>query len=169
MKIVQIVTLISPDAAYGGPVRVAVNQARELMRRGHDVTIIAGTRGYDTKPTEIDGVPVHLFNVSRWIPHTGFAGLTSWRLWLHLLRHVKDFDLVHVHMARDLVTLPSAAVALLMRVPLALQCHGMIDTTSNLLARPLDALLTRLILRRAGVVFYLTPREEADLTAVARR
>jgi hypothetical protein len=39
MRILQVVTLISPDGAYGGPARVALNPSAELIRRGHDVTL----------------------------------------------------------------------------------------------------------------------------------
>ncbi|WP_104136292.1 glycosyltransferase [Cryobacterium sp. Y62] len=168
MKIVQIVTLISPDAEYGGPVRVAVNQAKELIRRGHQVTIFGGTRGYATLPTEIDGVPVRLFRVWRMIPNSGFAGLISLSLSFHVFCNVRRFDLIHVHMARDLITLPAAAIALLRRVPLVIQSHGMIDYSSKTLAGLLDALLTRRVLQRAGAIFYLTPKEKNDLTVVGR-
>ena len=48
-----------------------------------------------------------------------------------------------------------------------LQTHGMIDPSRNPLARPLDAVATRRVLRDAAAVLYLTPVERAGLRAVA--
>ena len=75
MRILQVVTLLSPDGAYGGPARVALNQSAELISRGHDVTVAAATRGYRVPPTELDGVPVRLFAARTLVPGTGLAGM----------------------------------------------------------------------------------------------
>lgn len=165
MRIAHIVTLLSPDGAYGGPVRVAVNQLKALAERGHDVTLFSTYRGYDTAPTVIDGVPVVAFPARTLIPGIGFAGLGSRRLTEEIRRRSAEFDVVHVHLARDLVTLPAARAAQRAGVPVFLQTHGMIDRSSNPLAGPLDALLTRPTLRAASSVFYLTSRERDDLIA----
>jgi glycosyltransferase involved in cell wall biosynthesis len=167
VRILHVVTLISPDGAYGGPVRVAVNQARELRALGHDVTIAAGTRGFDVAPTEQDGVPVRLFPVRAVLPGAGFAGLSSPAMVTWFLRHGRDYDVVHVHLARDLVTLPIARIAVGRSQRLFTQTHGMIDPTDKMLARPIDALLTRPVLRRASGVFHLTDHEKRDVEAVA--
>ena len=90
------------------------------------------------------------------------AGMGRW-----LRRSVTDFDVVHVHLARDFVTLPAARRALRQDVPIVVQPHGMIDASESLLAKPLDALWTVPTLRRARSVFHLTPRESADLEHVA--
>ena len=45
MRVLQVVTLISPDGAYGGPTRVAFNQASALMESGVEVDVCAGTLG----------------------------------------------------------------------------------------------------------------------------
>lgn len=166
MRIAHIVTLLSPDGAYGGPVRVAVNQLKALAERGHDVTLFSTYRGYDEAPTSIDGVPVVAFPARTLLPGIGFAGLGSRRLTKEIHRRIADFDVVHVHLARDLVTLPAARVAQRAGVPVFLQTHGMIDPSSNPLAGPLDALLTRPTFRAASSVFYLTDRERDDLVAV---
>ena len=55
VRVVHAVTLITPDGAFGGPVRVAVNQARELQTRGHDVEIVAACSGYAGRPANGDG------------------------------------------------------------------------------------------------------------------
>jgi glycosyltransferase involved in cell wall biosynthesis len=167
MKVLAVVTLVSPHGEYGGPLRVAVNQLRALADRGHEVVLAGATRGYDTPPQSIDGVPTRLFPARTLVPGTGFAGLGSPGLWRALRRHVREFDVVHVHAARDLVTLPAARIAQQAGIPTVLQTHGMIDETTNPLAVPLDAALTRPALHSARYVTYLTPRERDSLRAVA--
>lgn len=168
MRVLAIVTLVSPHGEYGGPVRVAVNQLAALHDLGHDVVLAGSARGYDTIPTEVDGVPARLYPARTIVPGIGFAGVGSPALLRALRRHVGEFDVVHVHAARDLVTLPAARIAQARGIPTVLQTHGMIDETANPLAIPLDAFLTRPALAAARAVTHLTPRERASLETVGR-
>ena len=77
MRILQVVTLLSPDGAYGGPARVALNQSAELVSRGHDVTVVGATRGYRDVPTELNGVPVKLFAARTLVAANWFRGHRS--------------------------------------------------------------------------------------------
>ncbi|HWU46343.1 MAG TPA: glycosyltransferase, partial [Humibacter sp.] len=168
MRILSIVTLVSPHGEYGGPARVALNQARELIRQGHHVVLAGGARGYDGRlPDDIEGVPVALYPVHTLVPGTGFAGLWSPGLYRALSHLARDVDVMHIHLARDLVTLPAADWARRHSVPYVVQTHGMIDASNNPLAAPLDAAMTRRVLRGARRVFYLTERERRDLLGVA--
>ncbi|MFI7579552.1 glycosyltransferase [Kocuria kalidii] len=168
MKILQVVTYISPEGAYGGPVRVAINQAKALTEIGHEVVVAAAAGGFNGPlPAEYDGFPVRLFPARRAVPKSGFAGLTSPGLFAWLATAVKGVDVVHIHLARDLVTLPAAALALRAKAPVVVQTHGMIDRTDKKLAGPLDRLLTKPVLRKASAVFYLTNRERGDLVEIA--
>jgi hypothetical protein len=63
VKILHLVTLISTDGAFGGPTRVALNQAAELRRRDQDVQVAAGSRRDKSPPQSISGVPLHLFPI----------------------------------------------------------------------------------------------------------
>lgn len=167
MRILSVVTLVSPRGDFGGPVRVAVNQARALTERGHDVVLAGGHRGFDgPAPRSLDGVPTALFPARRVVPGAGFAGLAAPGLYRWLASAAGRFDIVHVHAARDLVTLPAAHRVHRAGIPYVMQTHGMIDPSSNPLARPLDAVLTRPLLRTAKRVFCLTPSEQRDLRQV---
>ncbi|MET9018457.1 glycosyltransferase [Actinopolymorpha sp. NPDC004070] len=168
MKIAHVVTLVSPDGAFGGPVRVATNLARAMQDAGHEVTILGSHRGYDLPPTQLEGVPARLFPARRLLPGLGFSGLVSPGLLAHLHRHIAEFDIVHLHLARDLVTLPSALLARRRGVPYVTQTHGMIDASRRRLAHVLDALATRTVLRQAPTLFHLTEQERDDLVQVAR-
>lgn len=168
MRILQVVTLLSPDGSYGGPARVALNQSAELIEQGHDVTVAAGTRGYPTPPAELDGIPVRLFTARKLVPRVGFAGVGAPALWRWFGRNRSKFDVVHIHFGRDLVVAPVAELARHHRVPYALQTHGMVVPVGHPLAPAWDTVSTRHVLRDAGAVFYLTEQERTQLEAVGR-
>lgn len=165
MRVLHAVTLHSPSHAFGGPVRVALNLANGLRARGHEARLLALGEGFDVWPTEVEGVPARLFPARRLLP-LGFSGMTSPALLASAGRLVRDADLVHVHLARDLVTLPVALAALRAGKPLVLQTHGMVDPSGKLLAKVLDAVAVRRLLRGAGAVLHLTPHEREGLDAV---
>ncbi|MFJ3925806.1 glycosyltransferase [Streptomyces sp. NPDC090022] len=166
MKVLHAVTLHSPTHAFGGPVRVALNLSQGLRARGHEARLVALGEGFgDPWPREVEGVPARLFPARRLLP-LGFSGMTSPALLAAAGRLVRDADVVHVHLARDLVTLPVALAALRAGRPLVLQTHGMVDPSGKLLAKVLDAVAVRRLLRGAGAVLYLTPHERAGLDAV---
>ncbi|MGW2983705.1 glycosyltransferase [Streptomyces goshikiensis] len=168
MRVLHAVTLHSPSHAFGGPVRVALNLAKGLRERGHEARLLALGEGFpEPWPTSVEGVPTKLFPARRLLP-LGFSGMTSPALLASAGRLVRDADLVHVHLARDLVTLPVALAALRARKPLVLQTHGMVDPSEKLLAKVLDAVAVRRLLRGADALLYLTPHEREGLEAVTR-
>src|SRR4051794_14567809 len=104
MRVLHVVTLVSDDGAFGGPVSVASNQAAALIARGTDVRLAGGWRGASSPPASVHGAPAHLFPVRQVLPR-GFSGLFSaaFARWLH--REIGRFDLVHLHAGRDLMSL----------------------------------------------------------------
>lgn len=165
MRVLHAVTLHSPSHAFGGPVRVALNLAKGLRARGHEARLLALGEGFEEWPTSVEGVPAKLFPARRLLP-LGFSGMTSPALLASAGRLVRDADVVHVHLARDLVTLPVALAALRAGKPLVLQTHGMVDPSDKLLAKVLDAVAVRRLLRGADAVLYLTPHEREGLDVV---
>ncbi|MGH1525413.1 glycosyltransferase [Leifsonia sp. L25] len=162
MRIAHVVTYISADGAFGGPVAVAMAQAEELARRGHTVELLAGWDGVAT--VDVPGVTVRLFPVRR-LPVGGFSGLFSASLVREFLS-ANPYDIVHVHLARDLITLPVALLVQRRRLPFVVQPHGMVRPDRRLKARIFDALATRAVLRAARVSLALTDAEVADLIAM---
>lgn len=168
MRVLHVVTLVSPDGAFGGPVRVAENQAAGLLARGHDVRVVATSRGYgDAPPRALGGAELTLFPVRRLVPPAGFSGMASPEMLWWLRTAVRRADVVHVHLARDLVTLPAAELVRRAGVPYVVQPHGMVVESGHPLAGTLDGLLTRRVLRGARAVLHLTPEERSGLVAVA--
>ena len=99
------------------------------------------------------------------MPGAGFAGLIAPKLLASIARFAGGFDVVHVHLARDLITMPAATIAV-RRSNVVLQPHGMIQPDRRVKARAMD-ILSGTVFRRAGAVLFLTPAEEQGLHAVA--
>ncbi|MCZ4123151.1 glycosyltransferase [Streptomyces sp. H39-S7] len=167
MRVLHVVTLHTPSHAFGGPTRVALSLSRGLRERGMDARLVTlGDEFEGPLPDEVEGVPAHLFQARHLIRRFGVAGITSPSLLAGARRLVKSADVVHVHLMRDLVTLPIALAALQCGRPLVLQTHGMIDPTERLPAKISDAFGVRRVLRRAQAVLCLTETERRNVNAV---
>lgn len=166
MKIAHVVTYVSPDGAFGGPVRVALGQAEALAERGHDVTVYAAAPPALAGTSAADGYTLKTFPARRLAPGKGFAAMAAPQLTRALRAEAASFDVAHIHLARDLVTIPAARQFRLARVPYVAQPHGMIDASDNPLAKPFDTLATKPILRSARAVLTLTDREVDDITGI---
>lgn len=165
MRIAHVVTYVSTDGAFGGPVAVAIAQTAELARRGHDVHFFAGWDG--EARLQIPGVTVRLFRTRRILPGK-FSGLISPALLRHL-RAAGQFDAVHVHLSRDLVTVPTARLALRLGFKVITQTHGMVMPDRRLKSRVFDRAWTKSLLRRVSARLALTEAEQAGLSEVVGR
>jgi glycosyltransferase involved in cell wall biosynthesis len=170
VRILHVLTLVTPENAYGGPVTVAFTQAAAQRSRGHRPVIAAAQRGFAAPaPTVLSGSAVRLFPARTAVPGAGYASLTAPGLHRWLLRHARQADVAHLHLARDLVTLPAAAVVRGLGVPYIVQTHGMVASSDHPLAAPLDRALTRDVLLAAERVLCLSAREVAAVCEVAGR
>lgn len=163
MRIAQVVSLLSPDGAYGGPVSVALNISKELRQRGHEVVLFAAQKGYSGPLRELEGVPVKTVPARFLVPRAGFAGLAAPGLSTSI-KQAGTFDVLHVHMARDLTTLP-IAVAKARSIPTVTQTHGMVAETEHPLAPLVDSMLTRRVWVRSHTNLFLTETERDALLA----
>tara|TARA_R100000365_G_C2747960_1_gene78496 strand:+ start:2761 stop:3780 length:1020 start_codon:yes stop_codon:yes gene_type:complete len=130
---------------------------------------LIGTVRADTRRRPYPDSAVKLFR--RWeLPRLGTAGYLSPSAFFWVLSHAWKYDTVHVHLSRDLVTLPLAMLVSVFRPKaLIIQTHGMVDPSSRRLARIVDRLGTHLVLRRARAVVILTRHERSDLLGVTKR
>ncbi|WP_027759744.1 glycosyltransferase [Streptomyces sp. AA1529] len=169
MKVLHIVTLHTPTHDFGGPTRVALNLCRGLRARGDRAALVALGDGFPTDrplPRTVDGVPARLFQARHLLPRFEVSGITSAALLAAAPRMLRSADVVHVHLMRDLVTLPVALLASALGRPLVLQTHGMIDPTEKRVARAVDVLGLRRVLRKADAVLHLTGQERELTEAV---
>jgi glycosyltransferase involved in cell wall biosynthesis len=166
MKVLHVVTLHTPTNDFGGPTRVALNLSRGLRAKGVDARIATLGDGFTGPlPTELEGVPSFVHQARHVLPFE-VSGITSPGLLARARRLVKSADVVHVHLMRDLITLPFALIALEAGVPLVIQTHGMIDPTQKLFARAVDVLGMKRVLRRADAILHLTGMERDGVQAV---
>ncbi|TDC24187.1 glycosyltransferase [Streptomyces sp. 8K308] len=169
MRVLHVVTLHTPTHEFGGPTRVALSQCRGLRERGHRAVLAALGDGFGAGrelPREVEGASVRLFQARHVLPRFEVSGITSPALLARAWSYVRSADVVHVHLMRDLITLPIALLALQAGTPLVLQTHGMVDPTEKRVARLVDALGVRRVLRRADAVLHLTERERRETAAV---
>lgn len=166
MKIAHVVTYVDELGSFGGPTRVAMTQAAALAALGHEVTVFAAAPASQVGIFQNEEFILKNFEGKRLIGRDGFAFMRSPQLLKALRETATDFDVVHIHLARDLVTLPAAKLVQQRGTPYIAQTHGMIDASSKILAKPLDAFLTKRVLRGAKTVLVLTDSETGDLQAV---
>ncbi len=162
MKVLHVVSMIARDGSYGGPAQVALSQVAGLIAAGHDVTVVAGSKGYAFGTQVISGAKARLFPVKH-VLGGGFAAQYSRPLRKWIADNSADFDLVHIHLARDLTTAPAALTIRRRGVPYVLQAHGMIAPTSRLPLKMFDAAVTRPLFDGAAEVFALNETEERDI------
>ncbi|OUE09000.1 putative teichuronic acid biosynthesis glycosyltransferase TuaC [Clavibacter michiganensis] len=129
------------------------------------MVLIAGWDG--EAQVKVAGVDVRLFR-ARALPGLGFSGLVSAGLQSALQHHVREFDVVHIHLGRHLIALAAAGACRRHQVPYVLQTHGMVIEDARPQARVADTLAVRRTLRNASAVLALTDEEESSLSSVSR-
>ncbi|MFC0313950.1 glycosyltransferase [Gordonia phosphorivorans] len=166
MKILQVVTLMSPDAAYGGPVTVAMNQCAALAARGHQVTLASAVPA-GHRPRGPVGVDLRTFRVRPVGPGGSLTRIAAPTMVRWLRGSAADYDVAHVHLGRDFVSAPAARTIQMSGTRLHVQTHGMIAPRAALPQRMFDAALVRPVLDAAESVFYLNGTELTTLRAAA--
>jgi glycosyltransferase involved in cell wall biosynthesis len=166
MNILQVVPYFPPAYAFGGPVNVVYSISKELVKRGHNVTVYTTDAGSPHErlklPSvmDVDGIEVHYMrNLS----------LTSIRLSNLFIppevafvskSELKKFDVIHLHEFTTLQNIAIAHYARNVSVPYVLQTHGSLDI-SRLHRRKLlfNTLFGKKILRNASKLIALNKIE----------
>lgn len=165
MRVLHVVVLGGPDAIFGGPTTVALNQVEELRARGHQVRLVAGWLGPEP-PDSLRGIQAEMVETRSLWPSYRFSTAYSAALDERLRQAVKGADLVHVHFGRDLVSLRATFLASRNGIPYVLQTHGMVVPDARPLVRALDASLVRRALNGATQVLALGEEERGHLASM---
>lgn len=164
MRIVQVVTFVSRDGGFGGPLAVAAAQCQELARQGHDVTLLAGWDG--NAELHIPGVRV-ILGKAEIVPRLGFSGVYSPAVSRWLSTHRDSIDVLHIHLGRHILDLQVARWSRRKGIPFHVQTHGMVMPRKSALIRGLDRLVTNQLLQAAVTVFVLSEDEAAGIATVS--
>ena len=173
MNILQVTLGFMPADGWGGPVKIVHNNAKELIRRGHQVTVYC-TNLFDKKnkiqprtfEDAVDGIRVVYFDTLRIPQWPGTLG----PIWLPdlkaRLRHERSsFDVVHLNGYRSLMNLQVVDALRDADIPLVIQPHGAMPVIVNsfLIKRMYDRLLGTRELKRAQAFIALQESEKQQI------
>lgn len=176
MKILFVNFGFLPAVHWGGPVKSVYQNAKELQRRGHQVTICASNlldKQARIAPGSfgrtVDGLPVIYLNTytfSRWPGTLGPSLLSlSARRWLWQL--ISEHDLVHVNGIRHALALTAVKAADHLGKAVVLQPHGTLPhiVSSIWLKKAFDRLFLAKILTASDIFLALQETEAQQITA----
>jgi len=161
MKILQVTPFFKPLWESGGVARVAYDISHNLHENGHEITVYTTNRSIypsdlpTNRRVDVDGMSVYYFeNLRKYIPITT-PPVVPYCMPVVARRKIAQFDLVHIHDHRTLLTVTAAHYAKKYGVPYVLQAHGALpqDTGSTRMKRLFDQLWSKgIIFGAAGVI-----------------
>lgn len=167
MKILHIVPWYKPAYIYGGPINSVSKLCEQLQNSGVDVMVYTsaanGKNELDVETSKVidrDGVAVMYFDrVTKDNTHASPA------LWKYLLKHVKEYDVVHIHSWWNLLVVVAALICHSRGAKVIISPRGMLSNyilTKNHSVQKwwLHKLIGRAAL--AKCVFHATSRVEYD-------
>ena len=131
MNILQVIPYFAPAWGYGGPVQVAYRLSKEMVKRGHGVTVyttdtLDTTSRVEEKEEIIDGIKVKRFrNLSNYVASKHKIFLTPGMV-LTTSKELSSFDVIHMHEYRSIQNVIVHHYARKHNIPYVLQAHGSI-------------------------------------------
>jgi len=174
VRILYVTFGFLPAVSWGGPVQVVYQDAMELQRRGHQVTVCTSNRLDKQRYIErglfqgvVDGIPTTYLDtrmVPKWRGTVGptLLSLSSLR---RVWQEVGRADVVHAHGTRNMIVLWAAISAWIQGQPLVLQPHGTLPhiVSSIRLKKLFDRLFMGLLLGSARRIIALQRSEEKQI------
>lgn len=174
MKILQVIPFFVPAWGFGGPVRVCYDISTNLVRDGHEVTVLT-TDTYDQTTRiekmeeKIAGISVFRFrNISNYLAKNfnlysprGFKNFFS--------SNVKEYDAVHLHAFFTYQNVVASRVCIKEKIPYVLHLHESPLPKKILgkvaIKKVFNFLFGNRILEGASSIFVLTSAEHDELAA----
>ena len=170
MNILYVTLGFYPALAWGGPVKIVHQNCKELVRRGHHVTVYCTNlinknqkMSSRTFEKEIDGIRVvyfHTLNLPNW---PGTLG----PIWLpgqskYLKKEITTFDIIHLVGYRNPLFLIPAKIARSREIPFVIQPQGSlpISISSFFLKRLYDKFLGNIELKGVSALIALQEKEK---------
>jgi len=173
MNILQVIPYFVPAWDYGGPLQVAYRLSKEMVKRGHGVTVYTtdtfdASRRVEEKEEVIDGIKIRRFtNLSKALASKHKIFLSSGIL-LTARRELSSFDIIHMHDYRTIQNVIARHYAHKYGIPYILQAHGSIPKTAvkRRLKQVYDTIWGYKLLRDASKVIALTETEAKQYQAM---
>lgn len=166
MKILQIIPHFYPAWAYGGPTRNVYGLAKELIKRGHSVTVyttdaLNSKERIKRKEEVVDGIKIRRFkNLSNTLAYNHNIFFEPSML-LEARKEVSSFNIIHMHAYRTIQNIIVHHYAKKRGVPYVLQARGSVLPIfqKQWLKKIFDATWGYRILKDAAQVIALTKTE----------
>jgi len=135
MKILHMNPAFYPAFAYGGTVNVSYNLCKELVKRGHDVTVYTSDtidehKRHLQRYSIQEGIKIHYFknlsNSLAWRRFFFYPGLI-----IALKNNIQRFDVIHLHDLRNFQNIVAVYYAKKFGKPYVLQAHGALPHLSH--------------------------------------
>ncbi|MCL5798043.1 MAG: glycosyltransferase [Patescibacteria group bacterium] len=132
MKILQLVPYFYPALSVGGSATAVYNLSGELVKRGHNVTVYTTDVNHSmpekkmlvNKRVRIGGFDVYYFrNISNNLAFRNHIFSPPY-FFTEIIRHITDFDIVHMHEIYTPMHLWAAFLARKQGIPYILTGHG---------------------------------------------
>ncbi|MDD3932224.1 MAG: glycosyltransferase [Methanoculleus sp.] len=174
MKILQVTPFFKPLWESGGVARVAYDISHNLHENGHDVTVYTTNRSIypsdlpTNRATSVDGMNVYYFENLRKYIRGVTPPVMPYRMPAVARREIAQFDVIHIHDHRTLLTVIASHYARKYGVPYVLQAHGALpqDTGSTRMKRLFDLLWAKKVILGAAGVIALNETEAARYRAL---
>lgn len=119
MKILHVIPFFSPKK--GGSVTVLYDLSKELVRLGHEITILTTDYKFDQSYIPpLKNIQVIPFKcVFKFFEIYYSPSIIKW-----LEEHIQSYDLVHLHNFRSYQNIPTSRIAVKYQIPYIVQPHG---------------------------------------------
>ena len=130
MKILQVTHVFKPLWESGGMARVAYEISRGLVERGHELTVYTTNRSFYSTNLEtnkqvcLEGMKIYYFeNLRKYFPWKTLPPLPYYLPFI-ARKEIKNFDIVHIHGYRTILSVIVHHYAKKYGIPYVLQPHG---------------------------------------------
>jgi glycosyltransferase involved in cell wall biosynthesis len=169
MNILQVIPIFNPPELYGGSQQVVYQISKELVKRGHEVSIYTSDvkrsnlkERVEKVTEEIDGIKVfHFKTVAASLLTKKIRLLITPEMGRSLKQEARCFDLIHVHEARSYQHKIVWQHARKNKLQYIIQAHGNLGFQEGLLRKFYDFFYCSKILRGAAKDIALS-RTEAE-------
>ncbi|MCC8425742.1 XrtY-associated glycosyltransferase XYAG1 [Mucilaginibacter sp. UR6-11] len=170
MKILQINASYKPAYIYGGPTMSVAKLSEQLTKANCTVTVFTTTANGNTELTVSPGIetPVDGVSVTYFKRITKDHSHLSPGLLISLWKNARTFDVIHIHAWWNLVSVLSAWIGLIRKVPVVISPRGTLSAYSftnknNLIKKIIHNLLGKRLLN--GSFLHATSLAEQQALA----